>query len=43
MVGGLDPGIFYEDSQKVYFFESLYDTLREENSYHLKVLFLKKT
>ena len=37
MVGGLDPGIFYEDSQKVYFFESLYDTLREENSYHLKV------
>ena len=37
MVGGLDPGIFYEDSQKVYFFESLNDTLLEENSYHLKV------
>ena len=37
MVGNLDQGIFYEDSQKVYFFESLYDTLREENSYHLKV------
>ena len=37
MVGNLQPGIFYEDSQKVYYLETDNDTLKEENTYHLKV------
>ena len=37
MVGNLQPGIFYEDSQKVYYLETDSDSLKEENTYHLKV------
>ena len=37
MVGNLQPGIFYEDSQKVYYLETDNDSLKEENTYHLKV------
>ena len=37
MVGDLQPGIFYEDSQKVYYLETDNDSLKEENTYHLKV------
>ena len=37
MVGNLQPGIFYEDSQKVYYLETNIDSLKEENKYHLKV------
>ena len=37
MVGNLQPGIFYEDSQKVYYLETNIDSLKEENTYHLKV------
>ena len=37
MVGNLQPGIFYEDSQKIYYLETDNDSLKEENTYHLKV------
>tara|TARA_Y100000766_G_scaffold278915_1_gene286361 strand:+ start:112 stop:1251 length:1140 start_codon:yes stop_codon:yes gene_type:complete len=37
MVGNLQPGIFYEDSQKIYYLETNIDSLKEENTYHLKV------
>ena len=37
MVSNLQPGIFYEDSQKVYYLETDNDSLKEENTYHLKV------
>ena len=37
MVGNLQPGIFYEDSQKVYYLETNIDSVKEENTYHLKV------
>ena len=37
MVGGLDPGIFMKIHKRCIFLSHLYDTLKEENSYHLKV------
>ena len=37
MVGNLDSGIFYEDSQKIYFLETSSNPLVQENNYKLKV------
>jgi len=37
MVGNLDEGIFYEDSQKIYFLETSNNSLNDENTYKLNV------
>ena len=36
-VGDIDPGVFYQDSQKIYFLATENDPLNDENEYHLKV------